>query len=179
MQKKNRTTYGLSDRYIGKLQKDIILNILIVLVFYGVFNVMFMQNEGYETTIRYVLIVIFLVVGVAVIYSDVIRMRNNMAIHYELTEEALEYYTAKQKIRYPWKDFHAVVVNKNKIGLIYPYEFQTAQGNFTLHKRVADPEELIPAILKRVRPYAQIDPEIPDCFQAREETWLKNAGRRI
>ncbi|MCD8125762.1 MAG: hypothetical protein LUE23_12195 [Lachnospiraceae bacterium] len=179
MQKKERTTYGLSDRYIGKLQKDILLNILIVLVFYGVFNVMFMQNEGYETTIRYALIVIFLVVGVAVIYSDVNRVRKNMAIYYELTDEALEFHTSKEEKRYPWKDFQAVVVNRNKIGMIYPYEFHTAQGTFTLHKRVADSEELIPAILERIRPYAQIDKEIPDIFQPREETWLKNAGRRI
>ncbi len=176
--RKKETVYKLSDRYIRKLQRDIILNILITLMFYVVFNILFQQNEGYET-IRIVLTVIFLIVGVAVIYSDVVRVQRNMNICYTVTDDALTYCDGKKTVRYPWKEFQEVVVNPNKISMIYPYEFRTAQGKFYLHKRLADTELLIPDILKHVRPYAKIDPEIPEVFQPKKDDWLENAQKRI
>ncbi len=161
---KKKNTYGMSDRYMSRLHTDIILNMIIIAVFYFCFNVMFRENPGYEEYISTALLILFILIAVAVVYSDLVRIRKYENIYYKVTSNYLEFCDSKKTVQYPWRHFTAVVVNKNKIGLTYPYEFRTDEGNFYLHKQTGDLEGLIPAIIEKIRPYASIDPEIPDVF---------------
>lgn len=177
MQETRKNTYRINDRYMSKLQKDIILNILIIIMFYFVFNVMFRLNDGYEY-IRIALIAIFALITVGVVYSDILRIQKFASIYYKVTSNYLEYFDGKKTVQYPWRGFQAVVINKNKVGLVYPYEFRTEEGNFYLHKRIGEMELLIPAILEKIRDHAEIDSEIPDIFQP-ADTLMDDIKRMI
>lgn len=156
--------YHMSDMFISKLHKDILLNILIILVFFALFNVVFKDHPDYGV-IRIALIVIFFIIGIAVIYSDVLRIKKYMSIYYQVGEKELIYFNGRKEKVYPWAHFTAVVVNRNRFSLMYPYEFRTKEGNFYLHPKIGEQEKLIPAILERVKEYAKIDPEIPEIFR--------------
>lgn len=167
MEEQKKKTFGISDRYMRKLHKDIVLNILIILVFFILFNILFQDHPNYNV-IRIVFIFVFLVIGVLVIISDWYRVQKYASIYYKVTSNYLEYFDSKKTVQYPWSHFKKVRLDKNKISLVFPYEFQTEDGNFYLHKQLGEQEILIPMIIEKVRSYAEIDPEIPDIFQPKD-----------
>lgn len=161
MGKETKTVFPIEDRYQRKLVKDIYLNIIIILVFYATFNLLFKDHPRYQSLIKYLLIVIFILAGVLIIFSDMLRIRKFQAICYRIKADGLEYCDGKRTKKYRWDSFQKVMYDPNKISLTYPCCFYTKEGNFFLHRRIADPDLLIPAIIAHVKDYAKIDPEIP------------------
>ncbi len=169
--------YGLSDKYLQRLQKDTLLNVMITLMFFFVFNVLFKDHPNYGI-IRIIFCILFpaLAVGVAILNHR--RVRRGFATGFTVEKDGLRYCDGKQETIYPWHHFTKVTVNPNRMSLPYPFEFYTKEGMFVIHRQLADPEKLIPVILKQIRPYAEIDEKIPETINP-NDNWMKDLGRMI
>ena len=159
--KATKTEFHLSEMKFRQLNRSIPTNIVLVLVFFVVFNLMFQQNEGYQEFIRYLLIVIFLVVGILIIFSDLLAIRRAQTVHYLIKDDGLYYFDGKKEHFYPWTSFKRVSWNKNKVHMQYPVWFETTEGNFFLNKNIEDEEWMLPQICDHVKDIAEMDPELP------------------
>jgi len=167
MGENKKTEFHIEDRYMRRLVKNIYFNILIILVFFGVFNLLFKDHQRYDSLIRYLLIAIFIIAGIGIILSNVWTIRRYQTICYKIKADRLEYFDGKREHSYLWASFQNVVWDKNKISLMYPCLFHTTDGKFYLHRRIGDQETLLPEILDHIKTYAKIDPEIPPVFRPR------------
>jgi len=148
MTQSNANTYYLMERYLRKMYKDIILNELITFVFYFVFNILF-QNHPQYSMIKTGLGFLFMLIAVALLILGKKRAERVATIHYEVLSTGLEYFDGKKKEFYAWEVFVEIKRNPNRIALIFPYEFHTEKGVFTLHRQVDNPDELIRKIAEK------------------------------
>lgn len=172
----NNPIYGLSDRYLRKMNKDILLNLLMTFMFYLVFNIMFKDHSAYSV-IKVLFVFLFAGIAVFLVISGRKRAAKAASIHYEVKKDGLEYYDGKKTQFYPWMHFQEIRSNPNRFSMVYPYEFYTKEGMFLLHRQLGNPEELIPQIIKGAAPYAKVDSAIPDVLLPKDD-WLESYLKR-
>ncbi|MBQ6360507.1 MAG: hypothetical protein IJJ25_05125 [Lachnospiraceae bacterium] len=172
-----RPEYGLSEKYLARLRKDTILNLLIIFMFWLVFNVLFKDHPKYGI-IKVLFVFVFLAIAVAVTIMNAKRVRKAETIGFTLTKDALLYCDGKKTAAYPWHHFEKVTVNENRISMPFPYEFHTKEGMFLVHRQLDRPEKVLMEIIKRARPYAQIDEKIPEVIKE-DDNWVKGLGRML
>lgn len=148
MKESKATTYTLTERYMRKMYKDIILNELITFVFYFVFNILFKDHPNYAA-LKHFLAFVFMLIAIALLYFGKKRADRVASIHYEVQKKGLAYFDGRKTKLYAWSNFKEVKCNRNRISLIYPYEFYTEEGVFVLHRQLDKPDELIAEILKK------------------------------
>ena len=83
-----RPEYGLSEKYLARLRKDTILNLLIIFMFWLVFNVLFKDHPKYGI-IKVLFVFVFLAIAVAVTIMNAKRVRKAETIGFTLTKDAL------------------------------------------------------------------------------------------
>lgn len=169
--------YGLSGKYLQRLRKDTLLNFMIILMFFFVFNVLFRDNAHYGI-IRVLFIFLFAGIAVWVTILNHSRIARADKTGFTVESDRLIYCDGKKESEYLWHHFEKVVVNPNRMSLPYPFEFYTKEGMFVIHRQLEEPEKLIPVIMKNIRPYAKIDPQIPDKINP-NDNWMKDLGRMI
>lgn len=174
---RSKSFYGLSEKYLQRLRKDTLLNLMITLMFFFVFNVLFHDHSAYGV-IRVLLVVIFIGIAVGVTMLNHRRIVRADRTGFTVEKDRLIYCDGKTTAEYPWHHFEKVVVNPNRMSLPYPFEFYTKEGMFVIHRQLADPEKLIPVILDRIRPYAKLDEAIPETINP-NDNWMKDLGRMI
>ena len=161
VQKGKRNEFHVEERRIRRLVKNLYLNLLIVLMFYGLFHLLFREHPQYGTWIRGVLMLIFLLAGILVLLADIRAIGRAQRICCRLQEGGMEYFDGKKSHFYPWSSFRKVVWDKNRISLTYPCRFCTDAGSFYLYRWLGDQETLLPLMMQRLKGRAEIDPELP------------------
>ena len=146
-----RPEYGLSEKYLARLRKDTILNLLIIFMFWLVFNVLFKDHPKYGI-IKVLFVFVVLAIAVAVTIMNAKRVRKAETIGFTLTKDALLYCDGKKTAAYPWHHFEKVTVNENRISMPFPYEFHTKEGMFLVHRQLDRPDKVLMEIIKRARP---------------------------
>lgn len=144
----NNNCFYLTDRYLSKMYKDIVMNEILTFIFYFVFNIMFKDHPKYGI-IKTALTVLFMVLAILLIVYGKKRADRVASIHYKVTNNGLTYFDGKNKTFYAWADFLQIRRNPNLISRIYPFEFVTREETFTLHRQVDKADELIPLIGKK------------------------------
>ncbi len=153
--------FRVEERRIRRLVKNLYLNLLIVLMFYGLFHLLFREHPQYGIWLRWLLIGMFLLAGVLVFFADLEAIRRARRIYCRLEERGMEFFDGKRARFYPWDSFRKVVWDRNRISLTYPCRFYTDTGAFYLYRWLGDQETLLPLLIQRLRGKAEVDPELP------------------
>lgn len=153
--KEKSNIFSLSEKYQNKMYKDIVLNELLTIVFYFVFNILFQDHPNYGI-LKHLFAYIFIGLGILLLFLGKKRADKAIKTYYKVSKKGLEYFDGKDKTFYPWDSFIEVKRNPNLISRIYPYEFVTKEGTFTLHRQLDRPDELIPIILEHTNLKAEM-----------------------
>lgn len=148
-------TYYLTDRYLRKMYKDIVLNEIITFVFYFVFNILFKDHPQYSS-LKVAFGFIFMGIAVAMLILGKHRADQMASVRYEVRLNGLFHYDGKKEVLYFWSDFTDIKRNPNRISLLYPFEFHTTKGTFTLHRQLDNPDQLIKEIAKKTNIHVEI-----------------------
>lgn len=101
VQKGKRNEFHVEERRIRRLVKNLYLNLLIVLMFYGLFHLLFREHPQYGIWIRWVLMIIFLLAGILVLLADIRAIGRAQRICCRLQEGGWSILTGKKAIFIP------------------------------------------------------------------------------
>lgn len=156
--------YFLTQKYISKLIKNMYLNMIIILMFFVIFNILYAGSALYST-IRIILIIVFMILGILIILQCTKSISRNKAFYYEVTNDALIHFNGKKEFIYPWSEFKSIVRDESKLDMIYPITFKTTSKTLILHKSIENNFNLIKDIVKHTSEFAEIDPKVIEEFK--------------
>jgi len=156
--------YFLKQKYISKLVKNMYLDMIIILTFFVIFNILFSKASTYNN-IKIILIVIFAIVGVLNTILCTKSISKNKEFYYQITNDALVNFNGKKEFIYPWSDFKNIYRNENKLDMMYPIVFKTINKIFMLNKNIENNDNLISDIIKHTNNIAEIDIKVIEEFK--------------
>lgn len=156
--------YFLTQKYISKLIKNMYLNMIIILMFFVIFNILYSESAMYST-IRIILIIVFIIIGVFVIFQCTKSISKSKALYYQVTNDALIHFNGKKEFVYPWSDFKSIARDESNLDMIYPIVFKTTSRTLILHKNIENNFNLILDIVKHTSEIAEIDPKVIEEFK--------------
>lgn len=159
----NGKKYFLKRKYISKLIKNMYLDMVIILAFFVIFNILYSKALTYST-IRIILIVIFALIGILNTILCTRTISKNKEFYYQVTNNALINFNGKKKFIYPWSDFKNIIKDENKLDMMYPIVFKTTTTTFMLNKNTENNYNLISDIVKHTNGIAEINSKILEEF---------------
>ena len=169
---KNRFT--VSAGHMRRLYMDNVLNIVLTIVFYVTFLILFKDHPQYSV-LRIVITVLFAAAGIGIILLDVRKIARYRSVYYQVKPDSLYYYDGKAEHEWRWSSFTKVEYDLNRqMSMMYPCRFHAGKDSFYLNRFIDDKETLIPAILKHIRSFAVIDPQVPEFHP--QKLWAGSAS---
>lgn len=160
----NEKKYFLKSKYISKLIKNMYLDMVIILAFFVIFNILY-SNASIYSTIRIVLIIIFAIIGVLNTMLCIKSISKKKGFYYQATNNALVHFNGKKEFIYPWSDFKNIFKDENKLDMMYPVVFKTTNTTFMLNKNTDNSKDLISEIVKHTHDIAEIDVKVIEEFK--------------
>ncbi|MBP1925869.1 hypothetical protein J2Z76_001730 [Sedimentibacter acidaminivorans] len=156
--------YFLKQKYISKLIKNMYLDMVIILSFFVIFNILFSKSSSYKS-IRITLVGLFALIGVLNTILCTKSISKHKAIYYQVTNNALIHFNGKKNYIYPWSDFKSIVKDANKLDMLYPIVFKTSNKLLVLNKNIDKNYNLIADIIKNTKDIAEIDFKVLEEFK--------------
>lgn len=153
----SKSRFGMNRKLSQQCSLSIIINTMVVGVFYFIYNFLFFDNPS---TCSIQLLLVFIIIAIIVSYLTK-KIYNKLGTrYYKVTEESLLFFNGKEVKKYPWKDFNEAKYEVGCFSKTIPIYFVLSDSQLRLSQYTEEQADLTKLILNHIKDHAVIESEV-------------------